>query len=71
MRDVRVIDRDYVSSTSEELTVGMYQNPEALLFKGLHQSALRAWICASCGYTELFAQNPQELLRIYQQTSGQ
>jgi ribosomal protein S27AE len=70
MANVHVIDRGHGNNTTHELTVGMYQNPNAILLKDLYQSALRAWICGRCGYTELFAQNPQELLAIYQRTGG-
>ena len=69
MRDIHVIDRGHNNNVVNELTVGIYQNPNALLMKNLYQSALRACICGTCGYTELFAQNPQELLAIYQRNA--
>lgn len=67
MANVHVIDRTHMSNTDHELTVGMHQHPNAILMKGLYQSPLRAWICGQCGYTELFAQNPRELLELYRQ----
>ncbi|KAB8140344.1 hypothetical protein F8S13_24235 [Chloroflexia bacterium SDU3-3] len=65
MANIHVIDRGHFDNTDQELTVGMHQNPKAMLIKGLYQSARWAWICGQCGYTELFAQPPRELLELY------
>lgn len=64
---VRIMDRGHFSGDAGDLSVVVYENPQALLFKGTHQGALAARICADCGFTELYLENPQELYRIYSQ----
>jgi predicted nucleic-acid-binding Zn-ribbon protein len=39
-------------------------NPQAIVFKGSVRSSLEADICTGCGYTEFFASDPQNLLRV-------
>ena len=61
---VRIIDRaDYNVST--DLTVHVYENPEALIFKGASSGILHAWICGECGYVETYVENPGELYSAY------
>ena len=31
------------------------------MFKGAHPAALNAWICGSCGYTEFYISDPEQL----------
>lgn len=49
-----------------DLTLVIYENPDALIFKGSHEGTLYARVCGECGYTELFLDNPRELYEIYQ-----
>jgi hypothetical protein len=64
---VRIIDRgDY--SAAGDLTVQVYENPDAMLFKYTHHGVLRAWICGGCGYVETYVDNPGELYSAYQQS---
>ncbi len=39
--------------------------PQALIFKGTVKSELYAWVCAKCGYVELYTECPEELLEAY------
>jgi predicted nucleic-acid-binding Zn-ribbon protein len=58
--------RDYGDHMSNnQLSVEIYEDPKALIFKGTHEGALNAWICGDCGFTELYVENPQELYSIY------
>ncbi|HVQ35928.1 MAG TPA: hypothetical protein VMS31_00245 [Pyrinomonadaceae bacterium] len=60
----RIIDRaDY--SVNADLTVHVYENPEALIFKGTSKGTLRARICGECGYVETYVENPEELYSAY------
>ena len=60
----RIIDRaDYNITT--DLTVHVYENPDAMIFKGTHTGILRASICGECGYVETYIENPQELYSAY------
>ena len=54
---------DYMSNN--QLSVEIYENPDAMIFKGAHEGALNAWICGECGYTELYVEKPQELYTVY------
>ena len=47
--------------SSSDLAVAVYDHPEALIFKGAHESTLHAWVCGTCGYTEFYADHPQKL----------
>lgn len=44
------------------------ENPNALIFKNLVPSIVRAWICGTCGYTELYAEEPALLWDTYQRS---
>ena len=60
----RIIDRaDYNLHT--DLTIHVYENPEALIFKGTSEGTLRARICGACGYVETYVENPDELYAAY------
>ena len=41
------------------------ENPEAWFDKGVHESTLTSVICGKCGFVELYAQEPAELLKAY------
>ncbi len=56
--------RDY-GDLNNQLSVEVYEEPDAMIFKGTHEGALTAWICGECGYTELYVENPQELYSTY------
>ena len=32
-----------------------------MIFKGAFKQTLHAWVCGSCGYIELYVDNPEEL----------
>lgn len=64
--DVRILDHNY--SVTGDLSVEIYESPNALLFKGAHQGKLQAKVCGWCGYTELYVENPGALYNIYQQS---
>jgi predicted nucleic-acid-binding Zn-ribbon protein len=58
--------RDYGDyNSNNQLSVEVYEKPDAIIFKGAHPGALNAWICGECGYTELYVENPQELYLAY------
>ena len=66
--DVRIVDR---GEGKKDLSVEVYRNPDALLFKRAAASPLRAWICASCGYTEIYASDTTRLKAAYDEMQGQ
>lgn len=50
-----------------KLKVAIVENPEARVFKGVHESMLTSTMCGQCGFVELYAKNPAELLKAYRQ----
>jgi predicted nucleic-acid-binding Zn-ribbon protein len=46
----------------------VFENPEALVFKGARYGWLRANVCGACGFTEFFVSNPAELLKAYRKS---
>jgi hypothetical protein len=64
---VRIVDR--VSyNVAGTLTVQLYENPDAMIFKYSHDGALNAWICGECGYVETSVEKPSELYDAYEQS---
>ncbi|MBA2527439.1 MAG: hypothetical protein H0V18_16910 [Pyrinomonadaceae bacterium] len=55
---------DYMSNN--QLSVEIYEKPDAMIFKGTHEGALNAWICGDCGCAELYVESPQQLYSTYQ-----
>lgn len=47
------------------LELSVYENPEALVDKYERRVPLKACVCASCGYTELFANDLETLSNVY------
>lgn len=70
----KIIPRVTIKDTGEyargELSVDVYKDPDALLFKGTYTGTLRAWICADCGFVELYLDNPQELYNVYKESQN-
>jgi predicted nucleic-acid-binding Zn-ribbon protein len=50
-----------------KLKVEIAENPEAWIDKGMHESTLTSMVCGKCGFVELYAKNPAELLKAYRQ----
>ena len=48
------------------LKVRVDADPTAMVFKKAIRSAVYAYICSSCGFMELYADNPEELYRASQ-----
>jgi predicted nucleic-acid-binding Zn-ribbon protein len=55
--DAKAIDRGD-SDLHREMAIATFQNPEALIFKGKQETTVSAWVCATCGYVEFYADNP-------------
>jgi predicted nucleic-acid-binding Zn-ribbon protein len=62
VQGVRVLDRGH-GNTKHELSVAVYTNPDAWVFKGQVTGELWACVCGVCGYTELYATNLDALVR--------
>lgn len=45
----------------KKFSVAVFRNPDALLFKGQMTTTVSAWVCAECGYVELYADSPERL----------
>jgi predicted nucleic-acid-binding Zn-ribbon protein len=62
----RAILMDQGQGSQGALTVKVERHPEALFFKDASLSPLVARVCGLCGYTELYADSPEELYKAYQ-----
>ena len=51
--NARVIDRRHFN-IEDNLEVVTYENPEALIFKDKQGATVKAWVCRTCGFTELY-----------------
>ncbi len=52
---------DMTEAGERPADLATYQNPSAWLFKGQLSTTMSAWVCAGCGYVELYADNPKIL----------
>ena len=50
-----------------DLSVEIYENPGAVIFKDKRKVKLTAQVCGDCGYTELYVDSPKRLWKIYQE----
>ena len=66
MPNVRV--SDFLAGNTRQLWLTIPENPHALIFKNLVPSAVRAWVCGRCGYTEFYAEEPALLWDTYQRS---
>ncbi len=46
------------------LAIRVYEKAGVML-RGMWNFPLKAWVCTSCGYTELYVNTPQELGKAY------
>lgn len=63
-----ILVSDFVSGSTRELCLIVAEYPEALIFKNLVHSAVYAWVCGTCGYTEFYAAEPALLWETYQRS---
>jgi predicted nucleic-acid-binding Zn-ribbon protein len=52
---------------ARSLKVEIVENPEAWIDKGVRESILTSTVCGRCGFVELYARNPEELLKVHRQ----
>jgi predicted nucleic-acid-binding Zn-ribbon protein len=55
--NAKAIDR----ADNGALSVSTFRKPDALLLKGQLTTTLSAWVCADCGYLELYADDPKRI----------
>ena len=60
--DAKAVDRGD-GNGQHEMIVATFRNPDAFIFKEKQTSTLSAWVCASCGYTEFYADRPYAIKR--------
>ncbi len=58
--DAMAIDRAHHSNQAE-FTVATFRKPQAMIFKGQQDTPVSAWVCADCGFVELYADSPKAL----------
>jgi predicted nucleic-acid-binding Zn-ribbon protein len=65
LSDVKILDRAHLNAP-HDLSVAVYANPHALIFRGEVSSPLSAYICSECGFTEFYVDRPKALLKATQ-----
>ena len=55
--DAKAIDR----VDGGALWVATFRKPDAVVFKGQVTTTVSAWVCAECGYLELYADDPKSI----------
>ncbi len=70
MPNVRIVYRDFDRIGSGDVSLEVYADPEALVFKGTLRDPLRAQVCGQCGLTELYANDPGALWETYKAAGG-
>lgn len=65
IKNARALDRgDYNANLG--FNVAVDEKPEAMIFKQARGSAVRADVCADCGYISFYADDPENLWMGYQ-----
>jgi len=54
---------------TNSLSIRIYEQPGVSL-RGVRHYPLKAWVCAECGYTQLYVNQPRELEKSYQRHLG-
>lgn len=70
--DDGVLDASWVGTphSRSPLMAAVESNPRALVFKGSLETGFTARVCSRCGYTELFADAPEELAKADARAQG-
>lgn len=63
LADITVLDRGHLNSEFEFSLTG-YGRPKAMIFKERRSSPVSAWVCATCGFIEFYADNPLKLAKL-------
>jgi predicted nucleic-acid-binding Zn-ribbon protein len=58
--NAKAVDRGH-GNREHDFLVATFGKPEAWLFKDEHASRVSAWVCAACGYLEMYADTPANL----------
>jgi hypothetical protein len=67
--DAELLDQGQYSDGA--LKAKYERHPSAIFFKGREVTALRARICARCGFVELYAERPEDLYEAYRDVLDQ
>ena len=58
--DAKALDRAHCNAEMD-LSLATFRKPDALVFKGERITTLSVWVCAACGYVELYADSPARI----------
>jgi len=48
---------------SRDLSLETYLNPDGFLTRGMRRTELTAWVCSDCGFVEIYATKPKDLIQ--------
>ena len=65
-----IIPRVYIperalGQTDQSLAVEFHENPDRIVSQGIRRYRIRAWICGTCGYTEIYTTHARKLYAAY------
>ena len=60
--DAKAIDRGD-GNVQRDLSIATFGNPDALIFRDKSTTTVSAWVCAACGYVELYADRLGDIRR--------
>lgn len=66
IKDGRVLDKGSRGGPAMDLELAVEREPGALWGRGEERFGISAWVCAACGYTELYTSNAEAAYRIVQ-----
>jgi predicted nucleic-acid-binding Zn-ribbon protein len=58
--DAKAIDRSH-GGVELDMSVATFRRPDALIFKEKEMTTVSAWVCASCGFVEFYADDPRRI----------
>ena len=63
--NVSILEHVGANASLHSVRAVLEKNPDALFVRGEVRTSLQAWVCGTCGYTELYAKHPEALLAAY------
>jgi predicted nucleic-acid-binding Zn-ribbon protein len=59
--DAKAVDFGH-GNVQHDMSVATFRRPQALIFKDERMTTVSAWVCASCGYIEFYADSPRAIV---------
>lgn len=67
LANVKAVDRGH-GDAARHLSLAVFADPDAFVFTGEERSTVSAWVCATCGYVEFYANSPDLLKQVREES---